>query len=187
MASENEMLADIVAQMRDPEGMGYTVGNTANGADISEDTAECMATFADRIEAAWKRERVEIATKAATQGVKLTNEKWRSEFEAVDSLIAEGIATEVDEELQHPFHLEFAREKIAAALAAAPAVECPPSNVAALHEALGQILYYLPHMLQYMRVHWEDATAGGYYEKIESIAKSALATAAEREGDGDGR
>lgn len=34
------------------------------------------APLADRIHAAWERERVEIATKAATQGVKLTNEKF---------------------------------------------------------------------------------------------------------------
>ena len=34
------------------------------------------APLADRIHLAWERERVEIATKAATQGVKLTNEKF---------------------------------------------------------------------------------------------------------------
>ncbi len=80
MANDTETLADIVAQMRNPEGMGYTVGNTANGADISVATAICVAIFADRIEAAWERERVEIASRAATQGVKLTDEKWRSEL-----------------------------------------------------------------------------------------------------------
>ena len=65
MASENETIADIVADFR--EMVHHTVdGIIAVKADV----------IADRIEAAWKRERVEIATYAATQGVKLTNEKY---------------------------------------------------------------------------------------------------------------
>ena len=47
-------------------------------------------------------------------------------------------------------------------------------NAAAMREALDDVMHLLPHMLQYMRVHWEDANAGGYYKKIESGVKAAL-------------
>ena len=49
-------------------------------------------------------------------------------------------------------------------------------HATALREALVAIDGYLPHFLQYMRLHWEDANAGGYFEKIKGVIKSALAT-----------
>lgn len=63
-------------------------------------------------------------------------EQMREALENAHSLICEGIETEVDDEIAHPFHLELACEVIQRALAAAPAVDCPPSNVAALRDAL---------------------------------------------------
>ena len=51
-------------------------------------------------------------------------------------------------------------------------------NKAAWRAALVKIRYYLPHMVQYMRIHWEDANAGGYFEKISSIIDAALAAPA---------
>lgn len=47
-------------------------------------------------------------------------------------------------------------------------------NVAALREALEKVRFYLPHFLQYMRLHWEDAEAGGYYERILEVVDAAI-------------
>ncbi len=47
-------------------------------------------------------------------------------------------------------------------------------NAATMREALEKVLFYMPHFLQYMRLHWEDAEAGGYYEKILEVINAAL-------------
>lgn len=47
----------------------------------------------------------------------------REALENAYSLLCEGIATEVDDELEHPFHLELAREVIKSALSI-PARNC---------------------------------------------------------------
>ena len=47
-------------------------------------------------------------------------------------------------------------------------------NAAAMREALENVRFYLPHFLQYMRLHCEDAEAGGYYEKILEVINAAL-------------
>lgn len=47
-------------------------------------------------------------------------------------------------------------------------------NAAAMREALEKVRFYLPHFLQYMRLHCEDAEAGGYYEKILEVVNAAL-------------
>lgn len=62
----SETIADIVAELR------RCPTNTVLGGMVSL----ICNRLADRIETAWKQERVEIATYAATQGVKLTNEKY---------------------------------------------------------------------------------------------------------------
>jgi len=49
-----------------------------------------------------------------------TNNKLREALENAYSLLCEGIATEVDDAIEHPFHLELACEKIQVALAAPP-------------------------------------------------------------------
>ena len=48
-------------------------------------------------------------------------------------------------------------------------------NSAAMREALKHIKDRLPHMLQYMRVHWEDASAGGYFNELMLVIDAALA------------
>ena len=58
-------------------------------------------------------------------------------------------------------------------------------DCAKLREALKHIKDRLPHMLQYMRVHWEDASAGGYFDELMLVIDAALAT--EKEGGNDGR
>lgn len=47
-------------------------------------------------------------------------------------------------------------------------------NNAAMREALKKVRYYLPYFLQYMRLHWEDAEAGGYYGRILEVVNAAL-------------
>lgn len=51
-------------------------------------------------------------------------------------------------------------------------------NAAALREALEKVRFYLPYFLQYMRLHWEDAEAGGYYERILEVVNAALSAPA---------
>ena len=36
----------------------------------------------------------------------------------------------------------------------------------------------MPYFLQYMRLHWEDAEAGGYYERILEVVNTALSAPA---------
>ena len=48
-------------------------------------------------------------------------------------------------------------------------------DAAKLREALNHIKDRLPHMLQYMRVHWEDASAGGYFDELMLVIDAALA------------
>ena len=47
-------------------------------------------------------------------------------------------------------------------------------NAVKMREALENVMFYLPHFLQYMRLHREDAEAGGYYEKILEVVNAAL-------------
>ena len=47
-------------------------------------------------------------------------------------------------------------------------------NASAMREALEKVRFYLPHFLQYMRLHREDDEAGGYYEKILQVVNAAL-------------
>ena len=54
-------------------------------------------------------------------------------------------------------------------------------DAAKLREALKHINDRLPHMLQYMRIHWEDANAGGYFDELMLVIDAAL-DATEKEG-----
>ena len=47
-------------------------------------------------------------------------------------------------------------------------------NAAAMREALEKVRFYMPYFLQYMRLHLEDAEAGGYYERILEVVNAAL-------------
>lgn len=51
-------------------------------------------------------------------------------------------------------------------------------NSAAMREALVKVRFYLPYFLQYMRLRWEDAEAGGYYERILEVVNAALSAPA---------
>lgn len=103
-----ETLADIVAEMRR--------GTKLPGYWRSCDLNEILAYHADRIEAAWKREAVS-KTETTTIG---NAAAIREALENAHSLICEGIETEVDDEIEHPFHLELACEVIQRALSAPP-------------------------------------------------------------------
>ena len=86
MASENETIADIVAKLRRQSNEEYAFAAKLRSDDCDDvdytrascydEDAKYLSQIADRIEAAWKRERVEIATTAAAQAVNLTNEKF---------------------------------------------------------------------------------------------------------------
>ena len=47
-------------------------------------------------------------------------------------------------------------------------------NAAAMREALEKMRFYMPHFLQYMRLHREDEEAGGYYGRILDVVNAAL-------------
>ena len=47
-------------------------------------------------------------------------------------------------------------------------------DCAKLRGALKHIKDRLPYMLQYMRVHWEDASAGGYFDELMLVIDTAL-------------
>lgn len=49
-------------------------------------------------------------------------------------------------------------------------------NAAAMREALEKVRFYMPHFLQYMRLHREDDEAGGYYERILEVVNAALSS-----------
>ena len=49
-------------------------------------------------------------------------------------------------------------------------------NAATMREALEKVMFYLPHFLQYMRLHREEAEAGGYYERILEVVNAALSS-----------
>lgn len=56
---------------------GLVVNSGIHDGDMVDATAvhHAILQYADELEGAWKRERVEVATRAATQAVNLTNEK----------------------------------------------------------------------------------------------------------------
>lgn len=97
-----------------------------------DDAAESMREFANRLEAALKREREDLELRVT----RITREECRAEY-------------------------------------------CKTvGNAAALRQALEKVRFYLPYFLQYMRLHWEDAEAGGYYERILEVVNTALSAPA---------
>jgi len=119
MPKHDETVAEVLAALRkcSDEWIG-------DGSFVSMKGAGCFAShLADRIEAAWKRERDECRMLAATT-----------------------IVTE----------------------------KVPVGNAAATYEALEKVRFYLPYMVQYVRLNWEDVDTGGYYDKILGIIEAAL-------------
>jgi hypothetical protein len=82
MVDTHETTADIIAEMR--RRAEEIERDCAEKMKRGEMVSDCYARElvadirreADRLEAAHKRELIEVATRAATQGVKLTNEKY---------------------------------------------------------------------------------------------------------------
>ena len=124
-----ETIADVVAAMRDESHAG-------DGCFL-EWVGEKMRSYADRIEAAAKRER-----EAGAEAAQICGE--------IGDIVGREAACHQ------------------------PVTDCHGLNAAAMREALENVRFYLPHFLQYMRLHCEDAEAGGYYEKILEVVNSAL-------------
>ena len=119
MAEANETIADIIAEMR---GDGHT-----GPADALEWVRIKLEYYADRLDAAHRREISERVTRAVKNTAKIIDEQKRV------------------------------------------------GDAAELRKALKHIKDRLPHMLQYMRVHWEDASAGGYFDELMLVIDAALA------------
>ena len=79
-AETQETTADVSAEMRN-------YSNACNDGYHTDYRVVCadMRNFADRFDAAHKRELIEAVTRAATQGVKLTNEKHAGMPKKVDT------------------------------------------------------------------------------------------------------
>ena len=150
-----ETIADIVAEMR----IGDLCAEDTS-ASRPEFINDFLASFADRIEAAWKRE-VETTT---------------DESSAVGNAAT---VREVAQEMLNTSMQEITAERIngwATRLAAAceqPVTDCNQlNNTAEMREALEKVRFYLPYFLQYVRLH--DAQSGGYYEKKLEVVNAAL-------------
>jgi hypothetical protein len=64
MASDNETIADIIAVMRHDAELCYDIWlNDPNNNSQSDSICKILNSYADRIEAAWKRERKSLLTK----------------------------------------------------------------------------------------------------------------------------
>ena len=164
MADTQETIADIIAWLRRPRE-GENAYLTLWRDEI-----------ADRIEAAHKRKLETkdsvIQTLSAARDDELN--RHRREMEALkrrrSELDAEVAAKdEVIKRLNDAIS-EEQRRKMAT-------TENPSAigNAAKLREALKHIKDRLPHMLQYMRIHWEDANAGGYFDELMLVIDAALA------------
>jgi len=118
--ANNETIADIVEEMR----------NRAEAARQYDDgIVMLLNTLADRIETVYKRETVEVSTRAATFAINKTNEEWRQKLgNAAKLREAAKHVQSIMERLHDPTdknNAEFVRiwEIVSAALAA-PARNC---------------------------------------------------------------
>lgn len=150
-----ETVADIVAEMR--------IGDLCAGDTTSarpEYINDFLASYADRIEAAWKREQEATTEKSLVVG---------------NAATVRGIA----QEMLNTSMQDTTAERIngwAMRLAEAceqPVTDCNQlNNAAAMRKALEKVRFYLPYFLQYVRLH--DAQSGGYYEKKLEVVNAAL-------------
>ena len=129
---KHETIEDIAAEIRRLNPDTFLVSKW-----FREPLPNRMRSYADRIEAAHKRER-----EAGAEAAQICGE------------IGEMVGRE--------------------AACHQPVTDCNGLNAAAMREALENVRFYLPHFLQYMRLHCEDAEAGGYYEKILEVVNAAL-------------
>ena len=70
-------------------------------------------------------------------------------------------------------YLTLWRAEIADRLEAAHRRES--GDAAKLREALEKVKFLMPYFLQYMRLHWEDAEGGGYFDELMLVIDAALA------------
>ena len=169
-----ETIADIVAEMR----IGDLCAEDTS-ASRPEFINDFLASYADRIEAAWMREReagAEAAQICGEIGEIVGRETTTEKSSAVGNA---DIVREVAQEMLNTSMQEITAERIngwAMRLAEAceqPVTDCNQlNNAAAMREALEKVRFYLPYLLQYVRLH--DAQSGGYYEKKLEVVNAAL-------------
>ena len=171
--ARQETVADIVREMR--------IGDLC-----AEDTSaarpayinDILASYADRIEAAWKREREAGAAAAQICG-KIGEIVGRATTEKSSAVINTDTVRGIAQEMLNTSMQDTTAERIngwAMRLAEAceqPATDCNQlNNAAAMRKALEKVRFYLPYFLQYVRLH--DAQSGGYYEKKLEVVNAAL-------------
>ena len=160
--SEHEAIADIIAEMR----RGMNPNGTAECQYLESDI--CM--LADRLDAALKREADSIhRAMVILAGIEIPNpdyppKLWTALEDAYDAL-SDALGTDGDTTADEEEAKSTGRHFVIR----------PSGDAAKLREALKHIKDRLPHMLQYMRVHWEDANAGGYFDELMLVIDAALA------------
>ena len=169
-----ETINDIVAEMR----IGDLCAEDTS-ASRPEYINDFLASYADRIEAAWKRESeagAEAAQICGEIGEMIGREATTDEPSAVGNANAvRGIAQEM---LNTSMQAVTAESINGWAMRLVEACEQPVTdcnqlnNAAAMREALEKVRFYLPYFLQYVRLH--DAQSGGYYEKKLEVVNAAL-------------
>ena len=207
-----ETVADIIAEMRmgnagdfpfaymivdpdTPEVIDFTTRKVVEPRKIN---IRCVtvSNLADRLEAAWKRQEQCYLDQIRDAVNMIGHERFvakhppvgnaaamRDALENAYSLLCEGIATEVDDELKHPFHLELACEKIQNALAE-PARNC--DLYATATEALkAQDVAFNED--NFKNGECRLGCPGCDDGLIDCKILWLFAPAAERKGDGDGR
>lgn len=91
-----ETVADIVAEMRAAEGVPVPV------APMRAIWLSDFKAWADRLEAAHKREVVERVTMAATEATNLANEKWERDLKPIVRMLDSYTPTECDNKEPSP-------------------------------------------------------------------------------------
>ena len=167
MANDTETLADISAEMRDEAARADT-----DDYYTLNDAAESMREFAERIDAAAKREIPQHAGNAAAirTALKRLRDASRNFYNQILNSQYSGILdkyTCAKQGFPAVLDVRAAIPAANAALSAAPAVECPPSNVAALREAMNVV-----HKIAATAKCDFDVFAG--IERIRRISMSAL-------------
>ena len=168
-----ETIADIVAEMR----IGDLCAEDTS-ASRPEYINDFLASYADRIEAAWKREQ-EAGAEAAQICGEIGEIVGRATTEKSSAVGNADIVREVAQEMLNTSMQEITAESInewATRLADAckqSVTDCNQlGNAAKMREALEKVRFYLPYFLQYVRLH--DAQSGGYYEKKLEVVNAAL-------------
>lgn len=174
-----ETINDIVAEMRSYAKRCREENFCVPPAIERHYHEDDVEDLADRIEAAWKRESeagAEAAQICGEIGEIVGREATTEKSSAVGNANAvRGIAQEMLNTSMQDIRAE-AVYGWATRLAAAceqPVTDCDQlGNTAAMRKALEKVRFYLPYLLQYVRLH--DAQSGGYYEKKLEVVNAAL-------------